>query len=381
MQNQRSSAPVLAAIFTLLVCYASLYPFTDWRDQGLVPWAFVSAPWPRYLDGFDIWMNLAGYMPLGFLIALAAMRTDWLSGMRLLAGRNTKWQVLATSFIVAFVLCCALSFAMEATQTYLPKRYSALSDWLLNSLGGLCGAALAVALEALGAIDHWSRFRARWLAPDARGALVLLALWPFALLFPAAVPLGLGQVMERLEAALAQALNSTPFLDWMPVRDIELQPLVPLAELVCVALGLLVPCLLGYAVISARGRRLAFLATLCAMALAVSGLSAVLSWGPAHIWAWLTLAVQVGLGTGLLACLLALWGSARQCMALLLVAVGTQLALLNQAPASAYFAQTLQVWEQGRFIHFYGLAQWLGWVWPYAAGLYALLRLVRYPKP
>jgi hypothetical protein len=186
----------------------------------------------------------------------------------------------------------------------------------------------------------------------------------------------LGQVFERLEAALAQALSSTPFLEWLPVRDVELQPLVPLAELVCVGLGLLVPCLLGYAVIRAWQRRLVFLAALCAVALLVSGLSALLSWGPAHAWDWLTLAVQVGFALGVLVCLLMLWGSPRLCMALLLVAVVVQLGLLNQAPASAYFAQTLQAWEQGRFVHFYGLAQWLGWVWPYAALWVALVRLV-----
>ena len=365
----------------MLVCYASLYPFADWRDQGLMPWAFLTAPWPRYLDNFDIGMNLAGYVPLGFLIALAAMRRDGRSGEWGSGRYGKKWQALALALCLAGLLCCALSFAMEAAQTYLPKRYSALSDWLLNSLGGLCGAALAVALEALGAIDHWSRFRARWFAADARGALVLLALWPFALLFPAAVPLGLGQVFERLEAALADALSSTPFLEWLPVRDIELQPLVPLVELVCVALGLLVPCLLGYAVIRAWSRRLAFLAALCILAMAVSALSALLSWGPAHIWAWLTLAVQVGLGLGLLACLLMLWTTPALCLGVMLVALLVQLALLNQAPAGAYFAQNLQAWEQGRFIHFYGLAQWLGWVWPYAVLWVALARLVARSKP
>jgi hypothetical protein len=50
---------------------------------------------------------------------------------------------------------------------------------------------------------------------------------------------------------------------------------------------------------------------------------------------------------------------------------------LNQAPTSAYFAQTLQTWEQGRFIRFHGLAQWLGWVWPYAALVYVLVRVSR----
>ncbi len=51
------------------------------------------------------------------------------------------------------------------------------------------------------------------------------------------------------------------------------------------------------------------------------------------------------------------------------------LSLLNQAPASAYFAHTLQTWEQGRFIRFNGLAQWLGWLWPYAVLLYVVVRI------
>ncbi|MGZ5848710.1 MAG: VanZ family protein, partial [Ramlibacter sp.] len=51
------------------------------------------------------------------------------------------------------------------------------------------------------------------------------------------------------------------------------------------------------------------------------------------------------------------------------------LSLLNQAPASPYFAHLLQAWEQGRFIRFHGLAQWLGWLWPYAALAYVLVRV------
>ena len=34
-----------------------------------------------------------------------------------------------------------------------------------------------------------------------------------------------------------------------------------------------------------------------------------------------------------------------------------------------------QVAEQGRFIRFHGLAQWLGWLWPYAAVVYLIQHL------
>jgi hypothetical protein len=83
----------------------------------------------------------------------------------------------------------------------------------------------------------------------------------------------------------------------------------------------------------------------------------------------------VGLGLAAALALLLLRLPRRGAAAFTLLTLSIHLALLNQAPASAYFAQTLQTWEQGRFIRFHGVAQWLGWLWPYAALLYLLARL------
>jgi hypothetical protein len=58
-----------------------------------------------------------------------------------------------------------------------------------------------------------------------------------------------------------------------------------------------------------------------------------------------------------------------------LIALTALVMLVGQAPADPYFAQSLQGWEQGRFIHFHGAAQWVGWAWPYAALVYLLVRL------
>ena len=361
----KTSAWPLALAMICLVVYASLYPFSDFRDQGLSPFRFLTAPWPKYWTGFDVAINLAGYAPVGFLLALSALRS----------GRIT-WAVTVA------VLCAGvLSVCMETLQNYLPSRVPSNVDWALNTAGAWLGACTAWLLEKMGVINQWSRFRARWLALDARGALVLLALWPVALLFPASVPMGLGQVFERLETALAEALVDTPFLEWMPVRDIELQPLVPSAELVCVALGALIPCLLGYCVIRTVSQRAVFSLFMLAMGVAVSALSAALSYGPAHAWAWLDVPVRWGLlmAAGLALLLLPL--RRRGAAAFALLALAIQLSLLNQAPAGAYFAQTLQTWEQGRFIRFHGLAQWLGWLWPYAALLYVLARLSGREQP
>lgn len=344
-----------------LVVYASLYPFTDWRDQGLSPFAFLHAPLPRYWTGFDVGINLLGYAPLGFLLALAALRS----------GRA------AHAVSIAACVAALLSLSMEMLQSYLPSRVPSNVDLALNALGAWLGACSASGLEKMGVLQRWNDFRTRWFADDARGALVLLALWPTALLFPVSVPLGLGQVLERFEMLLADALQDTPFLDWLPVRDIELQPMLPGAEMVAVALGGLIPCLIGYGVIRGLARRAMFMVLLLLSGVFFTALSAALSYGPDHAWSWLDMPARAGfIGTSLLM-LLTLWVPSRAAAALALLALAVQLTLLNQAPDGPYLAQTLQIWEQGRFIRFNGLGQWLGWWWPFAALVYVLLRLSR----
>ena len=55
-----------------------------------------------------------------------------------------------------------------------------------------------------------------------------------------------------------------------------------------------------------------------------------------------------------------------------LVVVTAGIGLVAQAPSDPYFAASLHGWEQGRFIRFHGLAQWVGWCWPYVATLWLL---------
>lgn len=370
MEVRKSSAGPLSQAYAALIVYASLYPFAGWRDQGVGPLEFLTSPWPRYWTGFDLVANAAGYAPLGFLLALARLRSGPPGAVSI--GRAMAWAV---------AIAALLSLAMEALQSYLPARVASNLDFGLNAGGALLGAAIAGGLERAGALDRWARFRLRWFVDDARGALVLLALWPFALLFPAAVPLGLGQVMERLEAAMGDWLSDTPFLEWLPVRDVELQPLVPGAELVCVALGALAPCLLAYSVMRSVPQRALMALLLVALGVGVTALSAALSWGPSHAWAWLSLPVRMGLVAGLVLALALVALPRRGCAALVLVGLVLHLSLLNQAPASAYFAHLLHTWEQGRFIRFHGLAQWLGWLWPYVTLAYVLVRVSRGEAP
>lgn len=359
----KTAAWPLALAYAALIVYASLYPFSDWRDQGIVPWAFLTAPWPRYWTWFDLISNVLGYAPMGFLLALSALRMGH--------GRGAVLQ--------SALACAALSLCMESAQSYLRARVASNLDLALNLSGGAAGAACASVLERIGAIDRWSRFRSRWFVRDARWPLVLLALWPVALLFPASVPFGLGQVLERLEPVLVALISELPGMQALAMHRTELQPMQPLTELTCVTLGAVIPCLLGYCVIRSVPRRALFLLlTLCA-GIAMTALSTALSFGPVHAWAWISAQVQAGWLLALIIALALLPLAPRSCAAWLLLALVLHLSLINQAPMGAYLTQTLQTWEQGRFVRFHGLAQWLGWLWPYAA-LLVVLRRVSSPE-
>ena len=357
----KTAAWPLAFLYSGLIVYASLYPFGEWRDQGISPWAYLVSPLSPYWTWFDVAINVIGYGPLGGLLALGAVRS----------GR------LPHAVLVATLSGTLMSLCMETLQNYLPARVPSNVDLALNALGCWIGAVGALSLERMGAIDRWSRLRARWFVPQARGGLVLMATWPLALLFPAAVPFGLGQVMVRLEEALAAHLADTPFLAWMPLHTAPLRPLVPGAELVCVFLGLLIPCLLAFCIGRGQRHRTVLALLTIGVGLLTTALSSALSWGPQHAWAWAGMPTQVGVAAATVVAVLLAGVHWRLNGALLLLALGLHLSLLNQAPESPYFSQTLQAWEQGRFIRFHGLAQWLGWLWPYATLAYVLTQIGR----
>jgi len=163
--GRESSALTLTLLFTGLVVYASLYPFTDWTwPAGQPLLAMLVPPWPHWHVGFDDWSNFAGYMPLGALVyasGLRARRRPWVAGL------------------LACAVPSALSWIMEFLQHFLPGRVPSLMDWTLNSLGAATGAALAVTVHAAGAGLRWGALRERWFAPGSGSLLALLLIWPF----------------------------------------------------------------------------------------------------------------------------------------------------------------------------------------------------------
>ena len=362
--SRRTIAAPLALCWLVLIVHASLYPFSGWRSQDMPPWSYLEAPWSPYWTGFDVWLNLVGYLPLGFLFALALARSG-----------HIRW-----AWWLGLLGPALLSLLLEGLQSYLPQRVPSRLDLLLNAAGGGLGALLALLFVRWPLITPWNRFREHWPSHEPPVGYVVLLLWPLALLYPTPVPYGLGQVWARALSALGDWLQDTPFSQWLPVQA-EAPALSPLVQALVVALSLWTPLLLGFAQLPRLRQRLWLVLAWGLVAPAVGALSAALTYGPSRAWDGFTPPICLGLGLAASLGLAGLWLSRRASAVLLLLALGLALGLLNGAPESPYFAVSLGAWSQGPFMRIHGLSQWLGWLWPYAALGVGLRLALPMPSP
>jgi len=153
------------------VVYASLYPLTGWRDHGLPLLAYLSAPWPRFVTGFDVAANLLGYVPYGFLCVAA------------LYPRVQGGAALGTATLSGL----ALSLVLEGAQSYLPARVATGLDVLCNVAGAATGRARRPCAGAAAARGRaFKRLRAAFTpGVEMDIGLALIALWLFTQLNPA----------------------------------------------------------------------------------------------------------------------------------------------------------------------------------------------------
>lgn len=161
-QKQRLVSFLL--FYGLFILVGSLYPFSGWIALETSPIGFLADPWPRYVTRTDLATNLLTYTPLGYAFAL------WFSH----PGHRTRGVILG---VMAGGL---LSFCCEALQQFLPSRIASNLDLLVNCLGVLLGALLAIHhsrwLRAGAAMQRWRR---RWFQAGLQTniGLALLGLW------------------------------------------------------------------------------------------------------------------------------------------------------------------------------------------------------------
>ncbi|MBL8328246.1 MAG: VanZ family protein [Rubrivivax sp.] len=367
MKADRSLSGLLALAYLMLLVYASLHPFEGWLwPAGATARELLWLSWPPWRNRFDEWANLLGYLPFGAM--LFAMMVRGGGGV-------------AKALLVAVLLPSAVSYTMEVLQHFIPRRFPSQRDWFNNTLGALAGAAVAWLAQATGLMDLWDRLRERWLLPQSAPAAALLLIWPLGLLFPTAVPLGMGQIGPELRALVEWATEGTPVQAWVehylqgPASP--LRPLSPLQEFMAIGCGLLAPCMLASAITRPGWRRGLLAPGAAAIALIVMTLSTALNFGPDHAGTWITRHTLQSLGVATALGMLLTIAGPRVSAALGLVALTAMVVLVAEAPADPYYAASLQGWEQGRFIHFHGLARWVGLLWPYVAIGWLVSRLAR----
>jgi len=331
--------------YTVLVVLASLTPFSGWRHDGIGAFAFLTAPLPPYVTGFDLAANVVAYGPVGFLGALAVMPR--------LRGPG--------AWLVATLFGGGLSLAMESLQFYLPDRIESNVDLAANTLGAALGALAGL----------WT---ARWLARhgglyalrdelfhagrQTDLGLVMLGLWLFTQLNPEALLFGNGDLRDLFES-LPSTLHPAELF-------VRIEGAVAAANLVAVAL-------LAAALVRSPARRLAVLAGVLAAALAVRSAAFAVLFRPSDMFAWFTPGAAYGLAIGAALALPGTLLSRRAAIALAGVLLMAATVLVNVAPENPYLAHSLQVWRQGHFLNFNGLTRLVSTLWPFAALVYLLL--------
>lgn len=337
-------ARFLLVAWILLAIYASLYPLSGWSGDGLSAFAFVTAPWPRYVTTLDLGMNVAAYVPFGVLCVLALYPN--------LRG--------AGAVLVALASGALLSFALEALQTFLPARFSSNVDWLCNIAGTLGGALLAAPMAGwLLEAGPLKRFRAAEFesgAPVDLG-LVLLGLWLFSQLNPATLLFGLGDLRDLFASPSGTEQPATLF--------VSIEALTAGANFAAAALIL--------ASIAAPQAALRLLVLgLVVAALIVKTIAFAILVGTSDVLAWLTPGAQRGLALGLVLALLSvgLGRVARLALAAVLLMAAT--VLVNIAPPNPYLVAILSVWTQGHFLNFNGLTRLVSSAWPFVALAYLI---------
>ncbi|HZW23526.1 VanZ family protein [Noviherbaspirillum sp.] len=340
-------------MYTFLIVYASLYPFSNWSDIGLPLWAFLIMPMPHYWTGFDVATNIVGYLPFGMLVVFALY-----PGLRGLPAT-----------IAAIFAGLLLSGALEAAQTFLPNRVSSNLDFLTNLAGTVVGAFLGALLtRAFLEQSRLLQLRRDWFITDAGRGLIVAGLWPLAQIYPQGYLFGHGQVMPVLSNWLSDWLETPVDLVAILASDIHLSVQEYwLAETLITAFGMIGAVLTLSILLRKQAPKPVLLALFLMIAVAVKVMANAVLFTPANALAWLTPGAKGGLviGTMMLGGLAYAPAVAQRRLAALCLVLA--FIAINLVPANPYFVATLQAWTQGKFLNFNGAAHFLSIFWPFFA--------------
>lgn len=341
----------LAIGYTLLIAYASLYPFDGWQPAPGAWFDFVPAPWPRYYTWSDVGLNLLAYVPLGFFSALAAL---------------ARFGALAAA-VLATGLGAALSLFMEFLQQFTASRVASNLDLLSNALGALAGVLLAVTLGrrwVLGGRLYQARQRLFVQARMTDLGFVLLLLWLFTQLKPQIWLFGNGESHWLLS---------------MPEIGVFDPSLHRWLEAAVTAVNLAGVCLLMKAMARPREPVAGLLLAIVSVALGLKAVGTLTLFRHGDAALWLTPGAVLGIPAGILLYFIAAQLPRRGVAATSATLLVLGAVLVNLAPENPYIADAIRTWRHGHFLSFNGLTRLASMLWPLLASAYlcALVILAR----
>ncbi len=326
----------LCASYALLILYVCLHPLTGWQAPGISPLAFVFEPWQKYISRTDVYLNVLGYLPLGFTLAASLRGRAWPAVL--------AWVLLAS---------LGLSFTVELLQNFLPSRIASNLDLAANLAGGLLGGVAGVFGGRIFAPDGpvW-RWRERYILPGHAGeiGMILVALWWLTQLEPRAPLFGTGDLRAFFGLPAPVAFSASRYM---------------LLEMAVAAFGSLSVGLLALRCMCLRRFRL--LALVLAVGLGLRALAGAVFLVPGDPWQWAGSGAWRGLLIGLTLLLAASrlprWSQHSLASVTLLCAT----VLMNLMPDNPFIDASVRTVQQGHFLNFHGLTRLSAAIWPFLA--------------
>lgn len=359
-------ARVSLLIFTLLIVYASWYPFSGWRSIGLHPLGYLFAKFPYYWTVFDVWTNVAGYMPFGMLMVLA------------LYPKIRSFGAIAVTIVAGTLL----SGTMEAIQTFLPTRVPSNLDLITNVLGTTLGACIGAKLVPYFLEgSQLLNLRERWFLTEASRGLVVIGLWPLALIYPQNHLFGLGHFVPLASDLLSGVLDTPLHLATLWANTVQLSAEAYwLTDIIITICGLTGATLTLLLVLTRQAPKGILACVFMISLIAAKTLASALLFEPNNAFVWMT----PGTIGGIILSLPIIFGLSfappriQKTMAAIALVLG--LVFTNAIPDNPYFVEMLQTWGRGKFLNFNGAAQFLAILLPFLA-LWYLYHPVHRKRP
>ncbi|MGL4232062.1 MAG: VanZ family protein [Casimicrobium sp.] len=331
----------VALFCVFVIVYASLQPFTGWRQSTENAIGFFTQL-TRHVTRADLTFNALAYVPLGFAL-YAMFPPTWTT--------RGRW-------LGMLVFTFALSITVELLQTWLPTRVSSIYDTIANALGACIGAAIATPLlkqhNLLAVLQRW---RDAWFVGGATGDLkiLLLGIWLLVQINPG-IP---------LFAATFHPGFTTAF-----------DPVVVAVELAQTATALVGIGL--FTDLTMRKRALGGIALVIVVATAVGMKTLAAQWllTPIGWEAWLRPGHALGVAAGAVVLLVLFWlpRVAKSIVAGIALLSSVFIPFLLPDLVTARAPIKLFEWHYGQLLNLNGLTRTIVVLWPLVATLVLLLR-------